>query len=432
MRSQAAALAAFAALAVCGASADVRPSVKAELVRAAGVWVVRFAPPAAVQSVMSGLRSKGKAAPRVACFVRKGRWLSGLLGPDGRVEIRLADEDIAAIGPGPNVLTVQTPGWGEARIPFDAAPLFRQDADAKALARERQRVVFPPETGSSGVRGTAHASKCEGVSLLVAGVSVTVAAGAGPAFQEIPVNSRARKVYVLSRLRETATPRLSLRASDGRILLPEVVPCGSGEAGMQVFVLDLGEEESLEALVLEPPVRGKVEIHSVSLLGRLRPGAASRLSARALRMAAGEPIPLFAFDTPTLSGWEIRGKGWGVTDTVGEPFGRKGASRYFADSKADGGEPMTGTILSPPFVLNGGALSFLANGHSAKNYYALVDAATGAELRRSPVPEKTGPFEKIRWDVTDLRGRRVRFMAVDEDTRTGFAWLAFDDITLEP
>ena len=91
-----------------------------------------------------------------------------------------------------------------------------------------------------------------------------------------------------------------------------------------------------------------------------------------------------------------------------------------------------GTILSPPFQITGSALTFLANGHSAKNYYALVEAGTEKELLRSPVPEKTGPFEKIRWDLRELHGKRVRFMAVDEDTRTGYAWLAFDDITMEP
>jgi len=197
---------------------------------------------------------------------------------------------------------------------------------------------------------------------------------------------------------------------------------------LTVAELDLGELKPVEALEVE----GDSKIVAVTILGAMRPGAYAALPLRARSFATGGSAILFSFDRPSLDGWEIQGSGWGTTDTIGEVFARKGNSRYFADSKVVGGEPATGTILSPAFSVTGSKLTFLANGHGMKNYYALVDAKTGEELRRHPVPEKTGPFEKLSWDVSDLKGRKVRFKAVDADSRTAYAWLAFDEVTLEP
>jgi hypothetical protein len=175
-----------------------------------------------------------------------------------------------------------------------------------------------------------------------------------------------------------------------------------------------------------------VVVAGFTVLGGLQPGKMATLPPRIQSLAPNEPTALFAFDQPGLPGWEIKGSGWGTTDTRGEIFMRKGTSLYFADSKVVGGEPATGTILSPPFIARGSKLTFLANGHGEKNYYQLVDAATGAELRKAPVPEKTGPFVKITWDLAGLQGRRVRFVAVDNDNRDAYAWLAFDEIVLQP
>jgi hypothetical protein len=200
-------------------------------------------------------------------------------------------------------------------------------------------------------------------------------------------------------------------------------------AVMNVVAIDLGGMRGVDSVTVETigryPALGVV---GVTAMGCISPDGYSRLSPAARRIADRVPRPIFSFDRPALDGWEIRGTAWGIGDTVGDTWGRRGTSRYFVDSRAHGEEAM-GTILSPQFRVTGSRLQFLANGWGARNYFALVDAATGAELRRAPAPLKTGAFEPVEWDVTDLRGRMVRFEGVDAESGSGYAWIAFDDIT---
>ena len=160
-------------------------------------------------------------------------------------------------------------------------------------------------------------------------------------------------------------------------------------------------------------------------------GAAKSLPESVRAFAAQEPRTLFTFKTNSLEGWTLTGNAWGLTDGSGEPAGRIAVSPYFVDSLF-GGESATGTILSPAFPITGSKLTFLANGHSIKNYYALVDANTGAELLTAQSPRVTGQMPKLSWDVRLLKGRSVRFKAVDADNADSYAWIAFDELTMEP
>jgi len=41
-------------------------------------------------------------------------------------------------------------------------------------------------------------------------------------------------------------------------------------------------------------------------------------------------------------------------------------------------------------------------------------------------------FVKNEWDVSDLKGRVVRFKAVDAEDGTAYAWIGFDDLVELP
>jgi len=201
---------------------------------------------------------------------------------------------------------------------------------------------------------------------------------------------------------------------------------------MNVVDVDLGTERGLLSVTVEVVGRyPAVAVVGVSIWGSPALAATEQLPESVQQVFALQPRTLFVFSAPSLENWEIKGTAWGIADTVGDPWGRRGTSRYFANSMA-GGEQATGEILSPPFRISGSRLIFLSNGHGARNYFALVDAHTGEELRRAPAPNRTGLFVKNEWDVSDLKGRVVRFKAVDAEDGTAYAWIGFDDLVELP
>ena len=201
---------------------------------------------------------------------------------------------------------------------------------------------------------------------------------------------------------------------------------------MNVVDLDLGTERGLLSVMVETIGRyPALAVVGASVWGSPALSATGRLPESAQQVLALQPRTLFVFDALSLENWEIKGTAWGIADTVGDPWDRRGTSRYFANSMA-GGEQATGEILSPPFRISGSRLIFLSNGHGARNYFALVDAQTGEELRRAPAPNRTGVFVKNEWDVSDFKGRVVRFKAVDAEDGSAYAWIGFDDIVEMP
>lgn len=88
-------------------------------------------------------------------------------------------------------------------------------------------------------------------------------------------------------------------------------------------------------------------------------------------------------------------------------------------------ETRTGVLRSPAFDAPP-RLAFWIAGHSRQraNRARLVDAASGAVLRYEEVPGQDAAVARA-WDLSAIRGRRVRLELVDGDDGTGWAWLAF-------
>lgn len=122
------------------------------------------------------------------------------------------------------------------------------------------------------------------------------------------------------------------------------------------------------------------------------------------------------------------GRTWGLSD-------RDGANRSTPPylSSLVGGEVETGRIASPPFTINVDSIRFTVRGHDGQgggrdqNYVALVDNKTGNILRKTPAPGNDALQEKS-WDVAELKGRAVRFEAIDGNADGAFAWLGVGQI----
>ncbi len=127
---------------------------------------------------------------------------------------------------------------------------------------------------------------------------------------------------------------------------------------------------------------------------------------------------------PTLSGT------WQLLSVDGA--GRK-TSPYL--SSLGRGERGAGSVFSPPFSVDSDTLIAVVRGWAGrdgkrgKTYFLLQDAATGKELKRLAPPLDDAPTP-LKVDVAALRGRKVRFVAVDVDTNGAFAWLGLNKLVL--
>jgi len=118
---------------------------------------------------------------------------------------------------------------------------------------------------------------------------------------------------------------------------------------------------------------------------------------------------------------------------------RDGANRQVDPylSSLGAGEYGTGAIASPTFTVASDTIAFTICGHDGqgggerKNFIALADAKTGANLRRTLAPGSDAMVSRS-WDVRDLRGSEVRIEVHDGIAAAGFAWLGVGMIDAGP
>lgn len=97
--------------------------------------------------------------------------------------------------------------------------------------------------------------------------------------------------------------------------------------------------------------------------------------------------------------------------------GRVGAK--FADTFVGPGDPATGSITSPLFVIDRDFLHFQLGGG---NHSLGVEPATSVQLLVNGQPVRTatggnsGSLQHVSWDVKDLAGQRVQFQILDDAT----------------
>ncbi|QKJ18356.1 glycoside hydrolase family 32 protein [Microbacterium hominis] len=116
-------------------------------------------------------------------------------------------------------------------------------------------------------------------------------------------------------------------------------------------------------------------------------------------------------------GWTATGDFTSAAPTPSDLPGQVGDQ--VADTFAGGGDAATGTITSPPFVIDRDALHFLLGGG---RHPLGVEPATSVQLLIDGVPVRTatgddsGRLRHVEWDVRDLAGRSAQFQILDDAT----------------
>ncbi|MCL5283469.1 MAG: hypothetical protein M1330_01970 [Armatimonadetes bacterium] len=116
-----------------------------------------------------------------------------------------------------------------------------------------------------------------------------------------------------------------------------------------------------------------------------------------------------------------------------------GAGRHVAPylSSLGFGEPGTGAITSPPFVVKGPVIRFTLCGWSGRygerhaSKAELIDARTKAVLQVA-APPLSDALKRYEWNVKDLKGRLVQIRLVDRDPNYSFAWMGLGMVDAKP
>ncbi len=118
------------------------------------------------------------------------------------------------------------------------------------------------------------------------------------------------------------------------------------------------------------------------------------------------------------------GEGWSATGSFASASPTDAGLRgqvggQVADTFAGGGDPATGTITSPPFVLDRNFVRFLIGGG---DHPLGVRPATSVQLLIDGVPVRTatgadsGDLRPVDWDVRPWAGRTAQFQILDDAT----------------
>ncbi len=151
--------------------------------------------------------------------------------------------------------------------------------------------------------------------------------------------------------------------------------------------------------------------------------------------SAGLETPRYDFETGDLQGWSITEGAFGLVvcdratfRNTGEIYNKQGT--YYLCSletpEYGSGDPYTGVVRSPTFVLADPFVSFLVGGGAGEGVYMALCLAEGDAVVRQARGRDTETMDRHIWDVREFVGRRVYLLMVDRATG-GWGHVTFDD-----
>ncbi len=141
------------------------------------------------------------------------------------------------------------------------------------------------------------------------------------------------------------------------------------------------------------------------------------------------------FEEPRFEHWTIYGSAWGDsaerTGLPGQGLVRRYGGRWFATS-FHGGDVRTGTLISPPFVIDGSRITLRIAGGADDPQLRVELRIDGLAVRTaSPPLPPSERFSDVEWNVGDLRGQTAAIALVDDST-VSWGHMNVDEIWLWP
>ncbi len=144
---------------------------------------------------------------------------------------------------------------------------------------------------------------------------------------------------------------------------------------------------------------------------------------------------LFDFEASRFEHWTVYGSAWGNggerKELPGQGLVRRYGGRWFATS-FHGGDVRTGTLISPPFVIDGSRITMRIGG-GADDPQLRVELRIDGKAARSASPPlpPSERFSDVEWNVEDLRGQTAAIALVDDST-VPWGHLNVDEMWLWP
>ena len=144
---------------------------------------------------------------------------------------------------------------------------------------------------------------------------------------------------------------------------------------------------------------------------------------------------LFDFESQQFEHWTVLGSAWGSgpvrKELTGQGLVRRFGGRWFATS-FHGGDAATGTMISPPFVLDGGRIEMRLGGGAENSKLRVELRIDGKAVRvASPPSPPSERFSDVAWDLAGLRGQTAAIALVDDESGP-WGHLNVDEIWLWP
>lgn len=141
------------------------------------------------------------------------------------------------------------------------------------------------------------------------------------------------------------------------------------------------------------------------------------------------------FENTSFEHWTIYGSAWGNggerAALPGQGLVRRYGGRWFATS-FHGGDVRTGTLISPPFVIDGRRITMRIGGGADDAELRVELRIDGKAVRSaSPPAPPSERFSDVEWNVEDLRGQTAAIALVDDST-VSWGHLNVDEIWLWP
>ncbi len=146
-----------------------------------------------------------------------------------------------------------------------------------------------------------------------------------------------------------------------------------------------------------------------------------------------KPLVMYDFETPRMTGWRMTGIAFGKGPCIGAPTPSYPASGFAGKgmiSSYHGGDPGTGTLTSPKFLIRGKSITFLVGGGPFSGE-TCMNLMIGDKIARTVIGHKSNTLRQSGWDVSDIVGRTAQLHMIDTATG-GWGHILIDHIVQHP
>ncbi len=161
----------------------------------------------------------------------------------------------------------------------------------------------------------------------------------------------------------------------------------------------------------------------------------AKLAARAAKTGGvlTKPVIIADFESPRMSGWKVTGRAFGKGPCTGRPTPSYPASGFAGKlmiSSYHEGDPGTGTLTSPKFIIRGKTITFLVGGGSAPGQ-TCMNLIVGGKVVRTVTGHTSNTLRLDGWDVAKLVGKTAQLHMIDSATG-GWGHILVDHIVQHP